>query len=102
MTPTEMRYSVTTISKFIGIAIMICTIGGGLLAIGARIEGMKSGMILQQHEIVQTKQDLADHKTRHMAVAECSRMNEKKVNILETKMDYIVKSVDEIKEEVKK
>ena len=102
MTSQEVRYSVSQISKFIGIAVMVIGIGGGLLAIGARIESMKSGMIMQQHEIVQTKQDLADQRARHQAVSECVRMNEKKVNILETKMDYLVESVNEIKIEVKK
>ena len=102
MTAPEIRYSVTTISKFIGLAIMICGIGGGLLAIGGKIECMKSGMVMQQHDITQTKKELSDQRARHATVAETVRVNEKSITTLETKMDYIVKSVDEIKEEVKK
>jgi len=79
MTRQEVRYSVTQISKFIGIAIMLITVSSGLLAIGAKIECMKSGMIMQHNEIVQTKVELSDQRARFAGHCEQQRENEEKI-----------------------
>jgi len=59
---------------------MVCGIGSGLLAIGAKIECMKSGMVLQQHEIIQTKVELSDQRARYAGHCEQQRQNEEKIS----------------------